>query len=523
MTLCKKDIVYFTNNFISTFDPRVEPSVLPMILFPIQEEFLREVDDCVMTKRDMICEKSRDMGVTWLCCIYMLHKWLFNDGFAGCIGSRKEELVDKADDPKCIFEKLRMALYSLPAWMMPKGFNRNKHDKHMNLINPQRGSTITGEAGDQMGRGGRATVYFVDEAAFIERAEKVNAALSQNTNCRIYVSTPNGIGNSFAQKRKAALKNPNGKTKLFTMHWKKDPRKNVLTPVVDPETGETKMVYKWYEDQKEIINDPVIIAQELDIDYSASIEGVCIPADWVDAAVDFDQWLKDTKGLVLPSGIKGTGYDVAEKGKNLNVLVHRDGPRVYEVQAWNKVDSHVSAGKVIRACNARFIDRLNFDADGVGSTMGTNLKSTFFGKRTFYTYGVRGGGKCSNKKWPNGFDHLGQVRYKLSKDKFENPRAENWWELRERFERTYQYKVEGVPHPLESLISIPNIPILIEQLSSVLYETKDNGKIKIEGKKEMKVRNVPSPDYADACVMAFVERKIEESEIIESGYNQDLS
>lgn|GEM_PF-3269057 len=66
-----------------------------------------------------------------------------------------------------------------------------------------------------------------------------------------------------------------GKHEVFTFHWRDDPRKSE----------------EWYEQQKAKKN-PVTVAQELDLDYTASIEGICIPAAWVRAAV----------GLPLPAG-----------------------------------------------------------------------------------------------------------------------------------------------------------------------------------------------------------------------------
>jgi hypothetical protein len=47
----------------------------------------------------------------------------------------------------------------LPDWMKPKGFVEKVHDNYMRIINPDNGATITGEAGDNIGRGGRYNVF----------------------------------------------------------------------------------------------------------------------------------------------------------------------------------------------------------------------------------------------------------------------------------------------------------------------------------------------------------------------------
>src|SRR5690606_25562628 len=131
------------------------------------------------------------------------------------------------------------------------------------LINKDNGSSITGEGGDNIGRGGRSSIYFVDEAAHLEHSQKVDAALSENADCKIWVSTPNGLGNAFYRKRFS------GHHPVFTFNWHQDPRKNQA----------------WYDWRKKTM-DPVVFAQEVEIDYSASLAGICIPGVWVRAAVE---------------------------------------------------------------------------------------------------------------------------------------------------------------------------------------------------------------------------------------------
>lgn len=261
---CSEDIAHWCNYHVFTFDPREPQAALPFDLWPKQLDMLRWLAEREKTKTDGLVEKSRDTGASWICCLYALHAWLNRDGFACGFGSRKLEYVDVKGNPKSIFEKFRIILRNLPPWMLPRGFRWKEHDCFAKLINPANGSTITGEGGDDIGRGDRAAIYFVDEAAFLERPQMVESSLSQTTNVRIDVSTPNGPGNPFAQKRHG------GKVAVFTLHWKDDPRKDNA----------------WYAKQKERF-DSVTVAQEIDIDYTASIEGIMIPAIWVRAAVDF--------------------------------------------------------------------------------------------------------------------------------------------------------------------------------------------------------------------------------------------
>jgi phage terminase large subunit len=205
MAWCSTRVVHWLTVWGWTYDPREPDTVIPFEPFPKQAEFLTWLREREATRDNGVVEKSRDMGVTWLCVAYATHGWLFRDGFAVGFGSRKLDLVDKRGDPDSIFEKIRFLLRHLPEWMMPPGFDWREHDNQGRLVNPANGATITGEGGDQIGRGGRKSLYFVDEAAFLDYPDRIERSLSQTTHCRIDVSTPNGPGNpwkAFASRRR---------------------------------------------------------------------------------------------------------------------------------------------------------------------------------------------------------------------------------------------------------------------------------------------------------------------------------
>lgn len=485
MAVSARDVVHWVNKWVWTYDPRLPVPFLPFDLFSKQAEYLRWLAELEADKVNGLAEKSRDVGFTWLSVSYDVHAWLFRNGYSAGYGSRKLDLVDKMGDPDSILEKARIILRNLPAWMLPRGFSERDNLGFCKLVNPANGSTITGEAGDQIGRGGRKSRYTVDEAAFIERPQLVDSSLSATTNCRVDVSTPNGPGNPFATKRHG------GKVRVFTFHWKDDLRKNhwqlVDTDGNVVERGQgygpsdyrgCKLVYPWYEAYREG-NDPVVVAQEVDIDYSASIEGICIPAKWVRAAV----------GLALKrSGPRVAGLDVADEGKNRNAFIWREGPVVDGVDSWEQLNTTQTAWRARDVAVKREVDRVNFDADGVGAGVRGTWESAE-GGMPFVVHAIRGGSEPSMRQWPN---------KKTSREMFVNLRAEMWWTLRVRFERTYERVFEGVDHPDEACISIPNHPQLISDLSLPLYMQTETGKIKLESKKDMQRRGVASPDFGDA-------------------------
>ncbi|NOZ53812.1 MAG: hypothetical protein GXP08_11885 [Gammaproteobacteria bacterium] len=308
---------------------------MPFILFPRQKEYIYWLLDKYESKEDALVEKSRDAGATWLNMAFSVWMWRFHRGVKIGFGSRKEMLVDRLGDPDSIFEKGRMILKNMPKEILPVGFNINLHTPYMKILNPENSSAITGEAGDNIGRGGRSSMYFKDESAFYERAERIDAALSQNSNVKIDVSTPNGNGNPFYRKRFS------GKLPVFTFHWKDDPRKDE----------------KWYQKQIDTL-DAVTVAQEIDIDYSASVEGICIPSKYVRAAVNLK---------LDASGDKVAGLDVADEGGDDNVLLGMHGVVVKFIETWKIGNTTQTTRKAHRIATNKGYSKVNFDSIGVGA------------------------------------------------------------------------------------------------------------------------------------------------------------
>ena len=149
----------FIGDWCDTFDPRNAggdlPARLPFVLFPKQRELIDFLMACLEGEASGLVEKCRDMGATWLCCAFSVWLWLFWPGVAVGWGSRKEQLVDKIGDPDSIFQKMRVLVLGLPKVFWPEGFSPKDHMTYMKFINPENDATITGEAGDNIGRGGR--------------------------------------------------------------------------------------------------------------------------------------------------------------------------------------------------------------------------------------------------------------------------------------------------------------------------------------------------------------------------------
>lgn len=479
----KRDPVWFINTFAFTLDPRNVaeglPGVLPLRLRPRQTEYVTWLDDRLRQRQNGLTEKSRDEGMTWVICAYYVHHWLFWRDFQGGIGSRKEMQIDRLGDMNSIFEKIRFIIDKLPKWLRPRGFKRRVHASFMKILNPQNGNAITGEAGDNIGRGGRSTLYFVDEHAAIERPESVDSALSANANTIIYGSTPKGVGNLFFKKRFS------GKIAVFTFHWRDNPDKNYTARHLDAD-GDLVTIHPWYEWAIDRIDDPVIIAQEIDIDYTASVEGIVIPAKWVQAALH----------LELPAeGPNQGGLDVGAEGADKTVYARRQGPALLTVQALSGdgIEDDVRELATQDRLHVLYYDRL-----GVGA----GITRTLYRDRETLPFHIEG---LANSQKPTGTEYADRPEL-TARQRFDNYAAELWWRLRLRFQATFRRVVKGEPIPDDECISLsalkdhPDVQKVIAQLSQPTFKKKStNDKIVVNKYGEGSI----SPDFAEAIMYAF--------------------
>jgi hypothetical protein len=277
-----RDPIFAFNAFFFTYDVRKRPyHMQPFCTYEYQDEFVLNLvtdiqEGTAENPTDHLVEKSRDMGVSWLCCLVFLWFWLDPTGGADFLcGSRKEDYVDKKGDMRTLFEKIRYALYRLPKWLRPKGFKKGPHDNYMNLQNPETGATITGESNNpNFGTGGRYKACLLDEFAKWESTDEAAwTSLGDATPCRVPVSTPFGAGGKYY------FLTIEGKVRMTTMHWTLHPEKaaglycQFPPPNVDDKwklgkdwKPEEKLRSPWYDAQDKR-RTPLEMAQEIDIDY----------------------------------------------------------------------------------------------------------------------------------------------------------------------------------------------------------------------------------------------------------------
>lgn len=473
----------FISDWGCTYDPRNpekdRPATIPFILFDKQVEWIKWVYKNWKSSTPGMTEKSREMGVTWLAMSFSSTLCLLYDGISIGFGSRVENDVDNKGDANSIFEKGRIFIECLPPEFR-FGWNRYQHGAYQKINFPHSNSMIIGGSGPNMGRGGRTSIYFVDEAAHLQNAISVDKALSATTNCRQDISTPNGRANSFAIRRFS------GKLPVFTMHWRDDPRKDE----------------QWYKEKCELLVDPVVIAQELDLDYSASVEGVIIPAAWVQSAIDAHLKLK-----VIPRGQRILVLDISDQGIDLNVAAGRKGILVDYAKSWTGRQSNLfqTTRRIVEICDEFEIDQFFYDGDGMGAAVHGDLEvineqREERGYPEIFGYPFRAGGAIHS---PN----KSEIPRVKNIDRFYNLKAQSWWELRMRFWNTHKAITEGLSYDPEEIISLDSkldeIDVLAVELSQPVFIENTNGKLLVDKTPD----GARSPNHADVVMMMFAKIK----------------
>lgn len=489
-------------DYVFTYDPRVRPpkaKTMPFLVFPKQEELIDFLMSAMKDNENGLVEKSRDMGATWLCAAMSVWLWLFEEGSAVGWGSRKEDLVDEIGNPDSIFEKMRIIINHLPTWQKPADFDPRRHATYMKIINPQHGSTIIGEVGDNIGRGGRSSIYFKDESAHYARPEKIEAALSENTNVQIDISSVAGTGNIFYRRRMAGevwtpnTKPETGVTRVFIMDWRDHPNKTE----------------EWYTNRKKRFDKEGlahVFAQEVDRDYTASLERIIILSKWVNAAVDAH--------IILgfeASGQRRAGQDVADDGGDKNAYVEGHGVVVEHCEEWGG-ESDEAAKTAIPIAVEHGVTELYYDAIGVGSGFKAGAKQLVSDgtvPETLQIYQWWGSAEVLDKEFNIVPDDDQSPK---NEDFYENLKAQGWWRLRAAFKKTHdavQAKRAGKnpifdPAELISLDSrMENLHALKMQLSQAVHKQSKAGKTMVD----KKPKGARSPNLADAMVIWYTPTK----------------
>lgn len=503
-----KGCLAFIEDWCDTFDPRnagtERPTSMPFVLFPRQRELVEFLFACYFAEANGLIEKSRDMGATWVCVCFCVWLFLFVPGATVGWGSQDGDQVDSLGDMGSIFEKIRFQLRSIPRIFWPVAFDED-HMNKMRIYEETNNNSITGECGDDIGRGGRTRATFKDESAHYLHPEMIEAALGDNTRCQIDISSVNGMNNVFYRKRDNGVEwapgQPaiRGKCNVFVMDWSDHPEKTQA----------------WFDQREAEAIDAGLLhkfKQEVCRDYAASVDGVLIPAEWVRSAIDAHLRLNFD---LSDDDENHAGLDVADEGIDRNALARRKDVVLRELKEWGERDTGVTTRTtvdVLHALGQRCT--VQYDCIGVGAGVKAEANRLREDEDTMHLMeGIgfvpwnAGGGllKPDDRVIP------GDQKSPLNKDFYTNLKAQGNFQLRRRFEKTHRAirKLEGdeaqqaftwEQHELISLDSeMPLLRKLQKELSQPVMKKGAKMKLVIDKLGE----GQRSPNLHDATVMCY--------------------
>lgn len=233
---CREDFLFFVNALVWQYNPNScgphSPKLGPFTTWEFQDTGARLVLDCVEHRKDVVVEKSREMGASWFLLILVTWFFLFHDLAKALCISRNADAVDKPNDADSLFWKIDFVLRHLPDWVASDAtVSRLK----MGFENLSNGSQITGQASTgKAGVGGRALLMLVDEFSQIKEDWEVLERTSDTSGCRIFSGTHLGTATAFYELTTKAASA--GHLRKMVWHWTQHPDKNKGLYHYDPNT-----------------------------------------------------------------------------------------------------------------------------------------------------------------------------------------------------------------------------------------------------------------------------------------------
>lgn len=231
---------------------------------------------------------------------------------------------------------------------------------------------------------------------------------------------------------------------------------------------------------------------------------VIIKRSWIMASINAHQKLG-----IHPSGARRIGFDVADSGADKCASVASYGFMAHLVDEWKGGEDELlkSAGRV-HALARHLNASIDFDSIGIGAYAGAHfqaLNKEFLVHIPYYKFNA-GGAVLHPEKRIDPKD----PRSPKNKDFYANIKAQAWWEVSKRFRNTFNAVTHGEKFADDEIIAIDpevkHLDQLIDELSTPRKDFDNNGKSKVESKKDLDKREIASPNLADAFVMAFAPR-----------------
>jgi hypothetical protein len=271
--------------------------------------------------------------------------------------------------------------------------------------------------------------------------EILRPALADREGWAIFIGTPKGV-NIFSELYYRALKGEPG--------WAADLRR----------WSDTDALTEAEVEQMRREMTPSQFAQEMDCDFAAAVDDALIKLDLVLAAQERTFGRKE-----YHYAPKVLGVDVARYGDDRTVIIGRQGLVCFKPTIIKQADTMLVASLVAQKVASWKPDATFVDVGSFGAGVVDRLKQL----KVPGVLPVDFGGKATNPR-------------------FENKRAEMWWEM-----------AQWLPSA-----ALPDGHELAQDLTAPRYTYANvRGRLQLESKEDMRARGMPSPDVGDALACTF--------------------
>jgi phage terminase large subunit len=226
-----------------------------------------------------------------------------------------------------------------------------------------------------------------------------------------------------------------------------------------------------------------------------------IKRSWLMAAVD-----AHTAIGFEPEGRKRLGFDVADSGADKCANIYHHGSVALWADQWKAGED-----ELLRSCTRTYSAAMErgaeiiYDSIGVGASAGAkfselNAADAAQGRRIQY-HKFNAGAAV----WKPDSEYQRGIK---NKDMFANLKAQTWWRVADKMRDTYNAVRRGEKFDVSDLVSLssdmPYLDALIDELSTPKRDYDNAGRVKVESKKDLAKREIPSPNLADAYVMCHM-------------------
>lgn len=230
---CCADAAYFTDSYLLIDDAQGDGGGSTRFrLWPAQVRVMWTL----MQYRLAIVLKARQLGISWVCCAFVLWHCMFQPGKLALLFSQGE---DEANE---MLRRVAVLYARLPAWLRERcPLAREPNTTEIHFASGSRVKSFP--AGRNSGSGWTASLVVMDEAAKLVFADDLYTAVKptiDNGGQLIMLSTAKGVGNLFHRLWTKAAAGKNAFTTIFLPWWSRPERdaawyERMLAESDDPE------------------------------------------------------------------------------------------------------------------------------------------------------------------------------------------------------------------------------------------------------------------------------------------------